>query len=122
MPKKSIAFIVYVNDAPAAALFYADLLDIEPTFETPRYIAFNLGDGAELALWSGQTDTVTPATPRTSEICLTLGDGPDVVDRLFEQWVAKGARAVSEPHDDVFGRTFVVADPDGNLIRVAPVD
>ncbi len=28
---------------------------------------------------------------------------------------------VEEPHDDVFGRTFVIADPDGNLIRVSPV-
>ncbi|ERS63191.1 hypothetical protein HMPREF1257_01385 [Corynebacterium sp. KPL1814] len=25
------------------------------------------------------------------------------------------------PYDDVFGRTFVVADPDGNLFRVSPV-
>jgi hypothetical protein len=29
---------------------------------------------------------------------------------------------VKRPYDDVFGRTFVVADLDGNLIRVAPVD
>jgi hypothetical protein len=29
---------------------------------------------------------------------------------------------VEEPHDEVFGRTFVVADPDGNLIRVSPID
>ena len=29
---------------------------------------------------------------------------------------------MEEPHDDVFGRTFVVTDPDGNLIRVSPVD
>ncbi|MFE2031548.1 glyoxalase, partial [Streptomyces hygroscopicus] len=25
-------------------------------------------------------------------------------------------------HDAVFGRTFVITDPDGNLIRVSPVD
>jgi hypothetical protein len=25
-------------------------------------------------------------------------------------------------YDAVFGRTFVVADPDGNLIRFSPVD
>jgi hypothetical protein len=29
---------------------------------------------------------------------------------------------VEEPHHDMFGRTFVVADPDGNLLRGAPVD
>ncbi|RCV52059.1 VOC family protein [Marinitenerispora sediminis] len=118
----SIVFIVYVNDAPEAARFYADLLDIKPSFETPRYIAFELGDGADLALWSGQTDVLTPAVPRTSEVCLALPGGPDSIDRQFERWVAKGVRVVSEPHEEVFGRTFVVADPDGNLIRVAPVD
>ncbi|OEU86149.1 glyoxalase [Streptomyces abyssalis] len=118
----SIVFIVYVNDAPEAARFYADLLSIKPSFETPGYIAFGLGDGADLALWSGHTDGLTPTVPRTSEVCLALPGGPDEIDRRFEQWVTKGARVVSEPHDEVFGRTFVVADPDGNLIRVAPVD
>lgn len=47
---------------------------------------------------------------------------PAAVDDLYWAWVAKGARVVEEPHDDVFGRTFVVADPDGNLIRVSPID
>ncbi|MDJ1134816.1 VOC family protein [Streptomyces iconiensis] len=118
----SIVFIVYVNDAPEAARFYADLLEIRPSFETPRYIAFDLGDGADLALWSGHFDELAPAVPRTSEVCLALPGGPDAIDQRFERWVAKGVRVVSEPRDEVFGRTFVVADPDGNLIRVAPVD
>lgn len=41
---------------------------------------------------------------------------------LFDRWVAAGARVVEEPYDEVFGRTFVVADPDGNLVRVSPLD
>ncbi|MFJ3160273.1 VOC family protein [Streptomyces kanasensis] len=118
----SIVFIVYVNDAPAAADFYADLLEIKPTFQHPAYIAFSLGEGAELALWSGRIDDLTPSVRRTSEVCLTLPGGPEAIDRRFEQWEAKGVRVVSRPSDEVFGRTFVVADPDGNLIRVAPVD
>ena len=44
------------------------------------------------------------------------------VDDVYKEWVAKGVRVVKEPHDEVFGRTFVIADPDGNLIRVSPVD
>jgi predicted enzyme related to lactoylglutathione lyase len=118
----TIVFIVHVGNAPEAARFYADLLEIEPTFETPEYIAFALGEGADLALWSGRMDNLTPALPRTSEVCLALSDGPDAIDRRFERWVAKGVRVVSEPRNEVFGRTFVVADPDGNLIRVAPLD
>ncbi|GIE76437.1 drug:proton antiporter [Actinoplanes philippinensis] len=119
----AILFIVYVNDAPAAARFYADLLDIEPTLETPGYVSFDLGGGAGLSLWSGRIDGLTPAMPRTSEICLALPGGSEApIDRQFERWAAKGVRVVSEPRDEGFGRTFVVADPDGNLIRVAPVD
>ncbi|MGN0040011.1 MULTISPECIES: VOC family protein [unclassified Rhodococcus (in: high G+C Gram-positive bacteria)] len=44
------------------------------------------------------------------------------MDEIFSRWSATGAEVVEKPHDDVFGRTFVIADPDGNLIRVAPVD
>ena len=39
-----------------------------------------------------------------------------------KEWVAKGVTVVEEPHNDVFGRTFMISDPDGNLIRVSPVD
>lgn len=45
-----------------------------------------------------------------------------VDDDRYAQWSAKGVTVIEEPHDDVFGRTFVIADPDGNLIRVSPVD
>ena len=36
------------------------------------------------------------------------------VDDAYREGVAKGVH--------VFGRTFVIANPDGNLIRVSPVD
>lgn len=118
----STVFIVYVNDAPEAARFYADLFEIKPGLQTSGYIVFDLGDGADLALWSGRIDGLTPAVPRTGEVCLALPGGSDAIDRQFGLWAAKGVRVVSEPRDEGFGRTFVVADPDGNLIRVAPVD
>lgn len=44
------------------------------------------------------------------------------VDDVFAAWRAKDVTVVEEPHDEVFGRTFVVADPDGNLLRVSPLD
>lgn len=44
------------------------------------------------------------------------------VDEIFTSWVSKGVHVVEEPYDAVFGRTFVITDPDGNLIRVSPVD
>lgn len=115
-------FIVYVDDAPASARFYGDLFAMTPSFETPAFITFDLGSGVQLALWSGAADSLTETTVRTSEVCLTIEGAPESVDARFASWKSKGVRVVSEPHDAVFGRTFVVADPDGNLIRVAPVD
>jgi len=115
-------FIVYVDDAPAAARFYGDLFAMAPSFETPGFITFALGSGIQLALWSRAAVNLAEAGVRTSEVCLTVPGAPEAVDTLFDTWKGKGVQVVSEPHDTVFGRTFVVADPDGNLIRVAPVD
>ncbi|GAA1679792.1 VOC family protein [Glycomyces endophyticus] len=121
MPKPNI-FIVYVSDAPAAARFYGDLFDMTPVFETPGYIAFDLAPGISLSLW-GRASVDLAANPvRTSELCVAEPGGSDAIDALFEAWKAKGVTIVDEPRDEVFGRTFVAADPDGNLIRVAPVD
>ncbi len=44
------------------------------------------------------------------------------VEDTYERWVAKGVTVIEESYDDVFGRTFLIADPDGNVIRVSPVD
>lgn len=115
-------FIVYVDDAPSAARFYGDLFSMKPSFETPGFIAFDLGSGFQLALWSRAEVDLAAVRTRTSEVCLAIEGAPESVDALFASWQDKGVNVVTPPHDDGFGRTFVVADPDGNLIRVAPVD
>lgn len=121
MPAPNI-FIVYVTDAPAAARFYGDLFEMKPVFETPAYISFDLGGGVSLSLWSRSSVDLAAEPVRTSEVCLAVKDAPDSVDALYEEWRGKGVRIVDEPRDEVFGRTFVAADPDGNRIRVAPID
>lgn len=115
-------FIVHVTDAPASARFYGDLFAMKPCFETPAFIAFDLAGGVQLAVWSGAEEDFPRSERRTSEVCLALPGGPEEIDRTYQEWVAKGVEVVTEPYDAVFGRTFVVADPDRNLIRVAPVD
>ncbi|WP_150462405.1 VOC family protein [Nesterenkonia ebinurensis] len=114
-------FIIYVADAPTAARFYSDLFDITPSFETPGFVAFDLSDGVQLALWNLPQEELDRASVRTSELCLAL-PANELIDEQFQAWKNKGVRIVSEPRDEAFGRTFVAADPDGNLIRVAPVD
>lgn len=115
-------FLIQVQDAEAATAFYSDLFKIEPDFTSPRYVAFPVAPGVLFALWTGRNEHAVPSTPRTSEVGLMVPGSEAAVDQVFEEWKAKGVTIVEEPHDDVFGRTFVIADPDGNLIRVSPVD
>ncbi len=115
-------FLIYVSDAEASTAFYGDLFEIEPSFTSPRYVAFEVAPGVLFAIWTGRPENAVPSTPRTSELGLMVPGGGSAVDDMFTHWAAKGVRVIEEPHDDVFGRTFVVADPDGNLIRVSPVD
>lgn len=115
-------FLIGVRDAESATAFYSDLFEIEPTFTSPRYVAFEVAPGVLFALWTGYSQDAVPSTPRTSEVGLMVPGGAAAIDEAFTNWVAKGVQVVEEPHDAVFGRTFVVTDPDGNLIRVSPVD
>ena len=115
-------FLVYVRDAEQATAFYSDLFDIRPSFTSPRYVAFEVAPRVSFAVWTGRPEHAVPATPRVSEVGLMVPSSVEPVDDVYARWVAKGVSVVEEPHDDVFGRTFVVTDPDGNLIRVSPVD
>ena len=115
-------FLIYVTDVERSTRFYSDLFEMKPVAVTPRYVPFEVAPGVLFALWSGRGDTVTTATLRTSELGLMLPGSASGVDDCFTAWTAKGATVIEEPHEDVFVRTFVVADPDGNLIRVSPID
>ncbi|MCZ4327309.1 VOC family protein [Brachybacterium paraconglomeratum] len=121
MPAPNL-FLIYVRDADAATAFYSDLFEIAPTFISPRYVAFDVAPGVLFALWTGRSGHANPRTPRTCEVGLMVPGPASAVDEVFANWLAKDVQVVEEPHDDVFGRTFVAADPDGNLIRVSPVD
>lgn len=121
MPAPNL-FLVYVRDAADATAFYSDLFEIEPSFVSPRYVAFEVAPGILFALWTGRSEHAVAGTPRTSEVGLMVPGPASAVDETFARWVDKGVHVVEEPHDDVFGRTFVITDPDGNLIRVSPVD
>lgn len=115
-------FLIYVSDVERAAAFYSDLFQIEPVVRTPRYVPFEVAPGVLFSLWSGRGENATPGAPRTSEVGLMVPGGAAAVDEIYADWTTKDVTVVEDPHDDVFGRTFIIADPDGNLIRVSPVD
>jgi predicted enzyme related to lactoylglutathione lyase len=115
-------FLIYVTDVERSTAFYSDLFDMQPQMITARYVPFEIAPGILFALWSGRAEQVTRDLPRTCEVGLILPGAQSGVDDRYDEWSAKGVTVVEELHDDVFGRTFVVADPDGNLIRVSPRD
>lgn len=115
-------FIVYVNDVAASTAFYGELFEMTPKLTTPRFVEFEVADGVGLALWSGRAGDLPSGAARTSEVCLNLPGGPQAIEAEYARWRALGVDIAEEPHDDVFGRTFVARDLDGNLLRVAPVD
>jgi predicted enzyme related to lactoylglutathione lyase len=115
-------FLIYVTEVERSTAFYRELFEMEPVVLTPRYVPFEVAPGVLFALWSGRADTLQATTPRTSEVGLMVSGSSAAVDERYAEWKAKGATVIEEPHDDVFGRTFVIADPDGNLIRVSPID
>ncbi|MCT1452446.1 MULTISPECIES: VOC family protein [unclassified Corynebacterium] len=118
--EREIVFIVYVSDIDRAVEFYRDVLELQTDFVTPRYVTFSLGEGVAFALWTGYSGALDGDSARTSEVCMNVPE--DQVMKTYEAWQQKGVTVAEEPHEDVFGTTFVAADPDGNRIRVAPID
>lgn len=116
------AFLLYVADVERSTKFYESIFDLKAVFTSPFYVAFEPMPGVTFALWSRHDKTIPADTLRTSEIGFNGNMSPAEMDALYDQWLAKGATAIDPPYDDQFGHTFVVADPDGNLIRVAPAD
>ncbi|MBD1228088.1 VOC family protein [Xenorhabdus griffiniae] len=113
--------LIYVSDIERSTAFYSIIFNAEPVFSSPRYVAFTAGKEAIFAIWSGGTKPDNTA-PRFSEIGIMLPTYEEV-DRLFEQWQQNlNINIEQEPYTDVFGRTFLVKDPDGHMIRVCPLD
>jgi catechol 2,3-dioxygenase-like lactoylglutathione lyase family enzyme len=107
--------LLFVNNPLKSAIFYRQILGIEPIEESPTFAGFNLSNGVLLGLWSRHT-----AEPRVDtqagaqEICFPVDD----VDALYESWGKMQVTIAQKPTDLDFGRTFVICDPDGHRIRV----
>jgi Glyoxalase/Bleomycin resistance protein/Dioxygenase superfamily. len=119
-PKPNLQ-LIYVSDIERSTAFYETLFNTKPVFSSPRYVAFSAGGEALFAIWTGGT-TPEVAVPRFSEIGIMLSSN-EAVDRLFEEWQKNpDIKLLQKPHTEVFGRTFLVEDPDGHIIRVCPLD
>lgn len=121
MQPKANLQLIYVSDIQRSTDFYKKIFNSDPVFVSPRYVAFSAGKDTFFALWTGGT-TPDIKTPRFSEIGIMLSSN-QAVDQLFEAWkTLSDIKILHEPRTEVFGRTFLVEDPDGHIIRVCPLD
>lgn len=117
MPNFSFV-LLYVENPPASASFYADLLGRPIVDSSPTFAMLPLSDGVMLGLWL--RDTVEPAATGqagASEVAFTVEDVA-AVKATFVDWRQRGLPILQEPVQMDFGHTFVAADPDGHRLRV----
>lgn len=109
---KGLRTAVYkVADLETAKAWYSDILGVEPYFDQPFYVGYNVG-GYELGL-DPDMDGVTSGN--------NVGIYWGVADAAasFAELVAKGAKVDSEPRD--VGDGIIVAsvlDPFGNVFGI----
>jgi predicted enzyme related to lactoylglutathione lyase len=114
--------LIYVANIERSTAFYKTIFNAEPTFSSPRYVVFTAGGDAYFALWSGADTEPDMNAPRFSEIGIMLPSDEEV-ECLCEDWKKNSTIKFSqEIHTAVFGRTFLVEDPDGHIIRVCSMD
>ena len=117
MPKFNFV-LFYVENPPASAKFYAELLGRQAVETTPAFAMLQLSDGVMLGLWSKDTCVPKPAgAPGASEIAFAVADA-EAVYSTHQAWTKQGLTIAQEPATMDFGPTFVALDPDGHRLRV----
>ncbi|MGJ4947328.1 VOC family protein [Bradyrhizobium sp. HKCCYLS20291] len=117
MPEFSF-LILYVDNPPASAAFYADLLGRPIIDQSPTFAMLPLRDGVMLGLWSRHTiEPAAAGAAGSSEVAFTVGDAGEV-ERIHDDWKARGLPILQAPTRMDFGTTFVARDPDGHRLRV----
>ena len=109
---KGLRTAVYkVPDIEKAKKWYSDILGIEPYFDQPFYVGYNVG-GYELGLDPDMTDVKSGNN-------VGIYWGVENVKALIEKLRSKGVAVKDEPQD-VGGEIIVasVLDPFGNIFGI----
>ena len=102
--------IYHVGDINKAKEWYANAFSIQPYFDEPFYVGFNIG-GFELGLQPEEN----PATNKTENVVSYWG--VENIDRQYKRFIELGALAHQAPQN--VGDDIIVAsvkDPWGNII------
>jgi catechol 2,3-dioxygenase-like lactoylglutathione lyase family enzyme len=109
--------LLYVDNPPASAAFYADLLGKQAVETAPGFAMLPLDKEVMLGLWlRGEVEPAATA-PGGSEIAFTVADRA-AVESLHADWKKRGLPIVQPPTAMDFGHTFVALDPDLHRLRV----
>lgn len=115
-------FLVHVTDPVTSAAFYGDVLGRAPVEVSPTFVLFVLDGGIKVGLWA--KESVVPASggaPGALEIGIPFAT-PAAVDAAHAASVARGHAVLQAPTDVDFGRSAMIADPDGHRIRLFAVN
>jgi len=106
----------YAADLDAAAVWYTEVLGIEPYYRVPGYTEFRVGDaGDELGLIDARYRPAGPAEPAGEVVFWHVDDLAGSYARLLEL----GATPYQPPIERGPGFvTAIVVDPFGNLLGV----
>ena len=108
--------ILHVQNIEQERRFYHETLDfpVDEAQSDPQFVMLKTNGPAMLALEDVSTlpDKATPAGG--VEIGLIVDD----VDRVWQEWQAKGVNLLTRPQDMPFGRTFDARDPEGHYLNV----
>jgi predicted enzyme related to lactoylglutathione lyase len=110
-PYLGLRTVVYhVTDLESAKLWYSTLLDVDPYFDEPFYVGFNIG-GYELGL----TPSENKFTPGSSFAYWGVADAKAQLDKAI-----KHGATLHEDIQDVGDGTLVTAvlDPWGNVFGI----
>jgi catechol 2,3-dioxygenase-like lactoylglutathione lyase family enzyme len=109
--------LLYVDNPPASATFYADLLGMPPVETSPTFAMLPLGGEVMLGLWSRRTVEPVATAPGGGEVAFSVADAA-AVERTHADWKKRGLPIAQAPTAMDFGHTFVALDPDGHRLRV----
>jgi predicted enzyme related to lactoylglutathione lyase len=110
--------LLYVDNPPASARFYGDLLGKAPVDVSPTFALFAMTSGPMFGLWKNDGVEPKPVTPPGGcEIAIKVA-GADAVRATYADWVKRGLPIAQAPVVMDFGTTFVALDPDGHRLRV----
>ena len=105
--------VVYpVTDLSRAKQWYGEVLGIEPYFDQPFYVGFNVG-GFELGLHPQEASAITGPGGATAYW------GVESIAKEWDRLIRLGARSVSPVMDVGDGiKVGTLADPFGNLVGI----